>query len=83
LYRRAAAGGRAEARQQAVRLRHIDRPAAPGMRFTQAYSGNAVCAPARCVPTHPEGTKRQSGLPRGQHAPSAAFPYKALDAAGP
>lgn len=27
----------------------IDRLAAEGMRFTQFYSGNAVCAPSRCA----------------------------------
>ncbi len=28
---------------------NIDRLAAEGMKFTQAYSGSAVCAPTRCV----------------------------------
>ena len=28
---------------------NVDRLAAEGMRFTNAYSGNAVCAPTRCV----------------------------------
>lgn len=28
---------------------HIDRLATEGMRFTQFYSGGAVCAPSRCV----------------------------------
>jgi len=28
---------------------NIDRLATEGMRFTRAYSGNAVCAPSRCV----------------------------------
>jgi arylsulfatase A-like enzyme len=28
---------------------NIDRLAAEGMKFTRAYSGNAVCAPSRCV----------------------------------
>src|SRR5690349_14810741 len=27
---------------------HIDALAAGGMRFTQFYAGNAVCAPSRC-----------------------------------
>lgn len=34
--------------QQKIETPHIDRLAAEGMRFTQYYSGSAVCAPARC-----------------------------------
>ncbi|MGE3314337.1 MAG: arylsulfatase [Planctomycetaceae bacterium] len=32
-----------------IRTPHIDRLAADGMRLTRHYSGNAVCAPSRCV----------------------------------
>ncbi|NWG13843.1 MAG: arylsulfatase [Acidobacteria bacterium] len=35
--------------QTKIRTPNIDRLAAEGMRFTQHYSGNAVCAPSRCV----------------------------------
>ena len=35
--------------QQKIRTPNLDRLAAEGMRFTQHYSGNAVCAPSRCV----------------------------------
>ncbi|MBM3837043.1 MAG: arylsulfatase [Verrucomicrobia bacterium] len=35
--------------QKKIRTPNIDRLAAEGMRFTQHYSGNAVCAPSRCV----------------------------------
>lgn len=35
--------------QKIIRTPHLDRLAAEGMRFTQHYSGNAVCAPSRCV----------------------------------
>jgi len=35
--------------QQKIRTPHIDRLARDGMRFTRNYSGNAVCAPSRCV----------------------------------
>lgn len=35
--------------QQKIHTPHIDRLAAEGLRFTQAYAGAAVCAPARCV----------------------------------
>lgn len=35
--------------QQKIRTPSLDRLAAEGMRFTQHYSGNAVCAPSRAV----------------------------------
>ena len=35
--------------QQKIRTPSIDRLAAEGVRFTQHYSGNAVCAPSRSV----------------------------------
>ena len=34
--------------QQWIQTPHLDRLASEGMRFTQHYSGNAVCAPSRC-----------------------------------
>ncbi|MEZ6034238.1 MAG: arylsulfatase [Planctomycetaceae bacterium] len=35
--------------QQKIRTPHLDALAAQGMKLTQHYSGNAVCAPSRCV----------------------------------
>lgn len=35
--------------QTKIRTPNLDRLAREGMRFTQHYSGNAVCAPSRCV----------------------------------
>jgi len=35
--------------QKMIRTPNLDRMAAEGLRFTQAYAGNAVCAPSRCV----------------------------------
>jgi arylsulfatase A-like enzyme len=35
--------------QKLIRTPNLDRLAGQGMRFTQHYSGNAVCAPSRCV----------------------------------
>ncbi len=36
-------------RQRLIRTPHLDALARQGMRLTQHYSGNAVCAPSRCV----------------------------------
>ena len=35
--------------QDKIKTPHIDRLAREGMRFTNHYCGNAVCAPSRCV----------------------------------
>jgi arylsulfatase A-like enzyme len=35
--------------QRKIRTPNLDRLAAEGMRLTQHYAGNAVCAPSRCV----------------------------------
>ncbi|MCB1279455.1 arylsulfatase [Prosthecobacter sp.] len=35
--------------QKIIQTPNIDRMAAEGMKFTQHYCGNAVCAPSRCV----------------------------------
>ncbi len=35
--------------QQKIRTPSVDRLAAEGMRFTNMYCGNAVCAPSRCT----------------------------------
>lgn len=35
--------------QEKIRTPHLDRLASEGMRLTQHYCGNAVCAPSRCV----------------------------------
>ncbi|MBV8816965.1 MAG: arylsulfatase, partial [Acidobacteriaceae bacterium] len=35
--------------QKVIRTPNLDRMAAEGMRFTQAYAGSTVCAPSRCA----------------------------------
>src|SRR5271170_8119240 len=35
--------------QKKIKTPNLDRLAAQGMRFTQAYAGSTVCAPSRCA----------------------------------
>jgi arylsulfatase A len=55
--------------QALIKTPNIDRLAAEGMRFTQHYCGNAVCAPSRCVlmtGKHPgHAYVRSNGNPKG------------------
>ncbi len=55
--------------QTLIKTPNIDRLAAEGMRFTQHYCGNAVCAPSRCVlmtGRHPgHAHVRSNGNPKG------------------
>jgi arylsulfatase A-like enzyme len=59
--------------QKKIRTPNIDRLGAEGMRFTQHYSGNAVCAPSRCVlmtgkhPGHAFIRNNQEVKPEGQY----------------
>jgi arylsulfatase A-like enzyme len=59
--------------QTKIRTPNIDRLATEGMRFTQHYSGNAVCAPSRCVlmtgkhPGHAFIRNNRSTPPEGQY----------------
>jgi len=58
--------------QKIIRTPNVDRMAAEGIRFTQHYSGNAVCAPSRCVlmtgkhPGHAFIRDNRSTQPEGQ-----------------
>ncbi len=58
--------------QTKIRTPHLDRMAREGMRLTQHYSGNAVCAPSRCVlmtglhPGHAQVRNNVSYKPEGQ-----------------
>ena len=59
--------------QKKIKTPRIDQLAAEGMRFTQCYSGNAVCAPSRCVlmtgkhPGHAIVRNNKSTKPEGQY----------------
>lgn len=58
--------------QKLIKTPNIDRLASQGMRLTQHYSGNAVCAPSRCVlltgkhPGHAFVRDNKSTPPEGQ-----------------
>jgi arylsulfatase A len=58
--------------QKIIRTPNIDRMAAEGIKLTQHYSGNAVCAPSRCVlmtgkhPGHAFIRDNRSMQPEGQ-----------------
>ena len=55
--------------QEKIQTPNIDRLARQGMRFTQHYCGNAVCAPSRCslmTGKHPgHAYVRNNGRPKG------------------
>jgi arylsulfatase A-like enzyme len=59
--------------QKLIRTPHLDELAKQGMRLTQHYSGNAVCAPSRCVlmtgkhPGHAIVRSNKSTPPEGQY----------------
>ncbi len=58
--------------QEKIKTPNLDRLATQGMRLTQHYSGNAVCAPSRCVlmtgmhPGHAYVRANKSTPPEGQ-----------------
>src|SRR5439155_6604972 len=59
--------------QTKIKTPNLDRLAAEGMRLTQHYAGNAVCAPSRCVlmtgkhPGHAFIRDNRSTPPEGQY----------------
>src|SRR5262245_56209969 len=59
--------------QTKIRTPNLDQLAKDGMRLTQCYAGNAVCAPSRCVlmtgmhPGHAQVRNNQEVKPEGQH----------------
>src|SRR4051812_39396300 len=59
--------------QTKIRTPNIDQLAKQGMRLTQCYAGNAVCAPSRCVlmtamhPGHAQVRNNREIQPEGQH----------------
>jgi arylsulfatase len=58
--------------QEKIKTPNIDRLAAEGLRFTQHYCGNAVCAPSRCVLMTGKHSGhayvRNNGAPKGLEA---------------
>jgi arylsulfatase A len=66
--------------QKIIRTPHIDSLATAGMRFTQFYSGNAVCAPSRCclmTGMHPgHAYIRDNGNPKGMEDLKQKFEWE-------
>ncbi|MCC7377272.1 MAG: arylsulfatase [Verrucomicrobiales bacterium] len=66
--------------QKQIRTPNLDRVASQGIRFTRHYSGNAVCAPSRCVlmtgrhPGHAQIRDNREVQPEGQWPLSADTP---------
>ncbi|QNN21358.1 arylsulfatase [Planctomycetales bacterium ZRK34] len=64
--------------QTKIKTPNIDRLAAEGMKLTQHYAGNAVCAPSRCVlmtgmhPGHATIRNNREHKPEGQQPMHAA-----------
>lgn len=58
--------------QELIKTPHLDQLAAQGMKLTQHYCGNAVCAPSRCVlmtakhPGHAYVRSNKAAPPEGQ-----------------
>ena len=70
--------------QKRIRTPNLDRFAAEGMRFTQAYAGSTVCAPSRCclMTGHHTGHARVRGNARVPLLPENATVGEVLQAAG-
>ena len=66
--------------QQWIKTPHIDRLAEEGIRFTQFYTGQAVCAPARCVLMTGKHTGhsyiRNNGNPKGMDDLRAQYEWE-------
>ena len=66
--------------QKIIRTPNIDSLARDGMRFTQFYSGNAVCAPSRCclmTGMHPgHAFIRDNGNPKGLEELKAKYDWE-------
>ena len=60
--------------QELIKTPHLDKFATQGMKLTQHYCGNAVCAPSRCVlmtgmhPGHAFIRSNMAAPPEGQKA---------------
>ncbi|MFO0849545.1 MAG: arylsulfatase [Gemmataceae bacterium] len=65
--------------QTLIRTPHIDRLAAGGMKFTQFYAGNAVCAPSRCCLMTGKHAGHATVRNNKEAQPEGQFPIRADD----
>ena len=69
--------------QTKIKTPRIDSIATEGMKFTRAYSGNAVCAPSRCVlltGKHPGHATVRNNMAMARYGePEGQFPITAED----
>ena len=69
--------------QTKIKTPRIDSIATEGMKFTRAYSGNAVCAPSRCVlltGKHPGHSTVRNNMAMVRYGePEGQFPITAED----
>jgi|TARA_B110000908_G_scaffold66473_1_gene80515 arylsulfatase A len=63
--------------QKKIKTPHIDQLAVEGMKFTQFYSGQNVCAPSRCALL--TGKHMGHAAIREAHVPNKMFPMGALE----
>ncbi|NNJ24009.1 arylsulfatase [Alienimonas chondri] len=80
--------GMDEASERIIRTPHLDQLMRDGMRFTNAYAGNAVCGPSRCSlisgkhPGHAAWRANRGAMPEGVWPPESPLLGEVARSAG-